>query len=129
MFYKKSRAKVGGKYKWFPRACVNKHTVNTQDLGEAIHGDVPAVNQVAFPNKGEQERRDLLLLAQSLDSPLKAEILTLWDDYENALSPEAKAVKAMDKLETLLQHTQGLNLTRLLVALWVKRARPRELHI
>ena len=36
MFYKKSRAKVGGKYKWFPRACVNKHTVNTQDLGEAI---------------------------------------------------------------------------------------------
>ena len=36
MFYKKSRAKVGGKYKWFPRACVNKHTVYTQDLGEAI---------------------------------------------------------------------------------------------
>ena len=36
MFYKKSRAKVGGKYKWFPRACVNKHTVNTQDLGEAM---------------------------------------------------------------------------------------------
>ena len=79
------------------------------DLGEAIHGDIPAVNQAAFPNKGEQERRDLLLLSQTLDSPLKTEILTLWDDYENARSSEAKAVKAMDKLETLLQHTQGLN--------------------
>ncbi|AZF16862.1 HD family hydrolase [Pseudomonas sp. R3-18-08] len=79
------------------------------DLGEAINGDIPAVSQAAFPNKGEQERRDLLQLTQALDGPLKSQILTLWDDYENALSPEAKAVKAMDKLETLLQHTQGLN--------------------
>lgn len=79
------------------------------DLGEALHGDIPAVSQAAFPNKGEQERNDLLVLAQPLDRPLRDEILALWDDYENAASPEARAVKAMDKLETLLQHTQGLN--------------------
>ena len=36
MFFKKSRAKIGGKFKWFPRACVLKHPVNTQELGEAI---------------------------------------------------------------------------------------------
>lgn len=36
MFYKKSRAKIGGKFKWFPRACVLKHPVNTQELAEAI---------------------------------------------------------------------------------------------
>lgn len=36
MFYKKSRAKIGGKFKWFPRACVSKHSIDTQELGEAI---------------------------------------------------------------------------------------------
>lgn len=79
------------------------------DLGEAISGDIPAVSQAAFPNKGEQERNDLLLLTSALDEPLKAEILALWDDYEHAQSAEAKAVKALDKLETLLQHNQGKN--------------------
>lgn len=79
------------------------------DLGEALNGDIPAVDQAALPDKGAQERNDLLLLMRSLDEPLRNEILLLWDDYENALSAEAKAVKALDKLETLLQHTQGLN--------------------
>ena len=36
MFYKKSRAKIAGKFKWFPRACVLKHPVDTQELAEAI---------------------------------------------------------------------------------------------
>lgn len=81
------------------------------DLGEAINGDVPAVNQDSFPNKSGQERNDLLLLTSALDEPLKAEILALWDDYENASSPEAVAVKALDKLETMLQHNQGKNPT------------------
>ncbi|MFH0020175.1 HD domain-containing protein [Pseudomonas fluorescens] len=79
------------------------------DLGEALNGDIPAVAQAAFPDKGAQERNDLLVLMHSLDEPLRNEILALWDDYENAASAEAKAVKALDKLETLLQHTQGLN--------------------
>ncbi|MNN26089.1 hypothetical protein D3C81_1395870 [compost metagenome] len=79
------------------------------DLGEAINGDIPAVSKAAFPNKSEQERNDLLLLTSALDEPLKAEILALWDDYENARSAEAKAVKALDKLETILQHNQGKN--------------------
>jgi len=79
------------------------------DLGEAINGDIPAVDQAAFPDKAEQERNDLLLLTRSLDEALRNEILALWDDYEHARSTEAKAVKALDKLETLLQHTQGQN--------------------
>ncbi|MCI1647277.1 MAG: DNA-binding protein [Bacteroides sp.] len=36
MFYKKSRAKVGKAYKWFPRAYVLRKPVDTQMLGEAI---------------------------------------------------------------------------------------------
>ncbi len=79
------------------------------DLGEAIHGDVPAIAQAPGIDKGAQERQDLLTLAGPLDAPARARLLALWDDYENAVSPEARAVKAMDKLETLLQHNQGAN--------------------
>lgn len=50
-----------------------------------------------------------MLLTSALDKTLKAEILALWNDYENARSPEAKAVRALDKLETILQHNQGAN--------------------
>ncbi|MFJ2478822.1 HD domain-containing protein [Pseudomonas sp. NPDC087598] len=79
------------------------------DLGEAISGDIPAVHKDSFPDKSEQERRDLVLLTNALDEPIKTEILALWDDYESASSPEAIAVKALDKLETMLQHNQGKN--------------------
>lgn len=79
------------------------------DLGEAIHGDIPAVEQVARHDKAQQERRDLMTLVQPLPPQLQQDIVSLWDDYENVLSEEAKLAKAFDKLETLLQHTQGVN--------------------
>ncbi|MBG6502219.1 HD domain-containing protein [Pseudomonas aeruginosa] len=79
------------------------------DLGEAIHGDIPAVEQAAHPDKGEQERADLLQLPRHLAAPLRDRLLALWDEYERGESAEALAVKALDKLETLLQHTQGDN--------------------
>ncbi|AGL84523.1 metal-dependent phosphohydrolase [Pseudomonas protegens CHA0] len=79
------------------------------DLGEAIHGDIPAVAQAAHPDKSQQERDDLQLLARALDAPAREHLLELWDEYEGAASNEARAVKALDKLETLLQHTQGQN--------------------
>ena len=79
------------------------------DLGEAIHGDIPAVEKSQHPNKSEQEKADLLRLTRSLDEPHRAVILALWQEYEDGVSPEAKAVKALDKLETILQHNQGIN--------------------
>ena len=79
------------------------------DLGEAIHGDIPAVAKDQHPDKSEQERADLLHLTRSLDEAHRAGILALWQEYEDAATPEARAVKALDKLETILQHTQGLN--------------------
>lgn len=77
------------------------------DLGEAIHGDIPAPNQTG--GKSDQERTDLLDLLRPLPQELRAEILELWEDYEWAKSPEARAVKALDKLETLLQQAAGAN--------------------
>jgi putative hydrolase of HD superfamily len=79
------------------------------DLGEAIGGDVPAPEQAAHVDKAEQERADLLQLLSPLPDVTRREIIALWDTYEAAASPEARLAKGLDKLETILQHTQGDN--------------------
>lgn len=85
------------------------------DLGEAIGGDVSAPEQARRTlagldtGKGEQERRDLLTLLEPLPDRLRREIAALWDEYDAAASREAKLAKALDKLETILQHNQGHN--------------------
>ena len=85
------------------------------DLGEALHGDVSAPEQARRSalginaGKAADERRDLLELLSPLPPRLRDEITALWDEYEDARSPEAKLAKALDKLETIMQHNQGLN--------------------
>jgi len=85
------------------------------DLGEAVAGDVPAPEQARRAAQGDvagksaAERRDLLALAAPLPNDTREAIVALWDEYEQAASPEARLAKALDKLETILQHTQGMN--------------------
>lgn len=79
------------------------------DLGETLSGDVPAIEKQNYPNKDVQERNDLLQITQSLDEPLRSSLLGLWEEYEAGQTQEAIAVKALDKLETILQHNQGIN--------------------
>ena len=85
------------------------------DLGEAIGGDVPAPEQARRRESGESrgkaeaERRDLLTLLEPLPETFRREIISLWDEYEAAQTGEARLAKALDKLETILQHTQGKN--------------------
>lgn len=79
------------------------------DLGEAIGGDIPAPAQRAGKAKAGQERADLLQLIAPLAPAMQREITDLWDEYEAAATPEAKIAKGLDKLETILQHTQGKN--------------------
>jgi putative hydrolase of HD superfamily len=84
------------------------------DLGEAIGGDIPAPEQArrtaaGAANKSADERRDLASLVAPLPTAQQNEILALWDEYENASTLEARLAKALDKLETILQHTQGKN--------------------
>ena len=79
------------------------------DLGEAIGGDIPAPQQQGRGGKAEGERADLLELLAPLPQAVRAEITDLWDEYEAAESPEARVAKGLDKLETILQHTQGSN--------------------
>ncbi len=85
------------------------------DLGEAIGGDIPAPEQArraaegSAEGKSASERRDLLALLAPLPPHLREDITGLWDEYEAAQTPTARLAKALDKLETILQHTQGLN--------------------
>lgn len=79
------------------------------DLAEAVVGDVPAILQGDGDGKEEAERRGLAQLVASLDPMLAARFTALWEEYAAAATPEARAVKAMDKCETIMQHNQGLN--------------------
>lgn len=79
------------------------------DLGEVINGDIPATEQIDNPAKSDTERKDFKTLISSLPNQQQEEMLSLWDEYEYVKSPEAKVAKALDKLETILQHNQGVN--------------------
>ena len=79
------------------------------DLGEALHGDVPAPLQSAESSKAIREREDLQSVLAPLPERQREEFTALWDEYEAASTPEAQLAKGLDKLETILQHTQGLN--------------------
>lgn len=79
------------------------------DLGEAVDGDIPAPLQDSTAPKSAKERHDFLSLVDLLPESTKSDFLTLWDEYENATSAEARVAKALDKIETILQHNQGTN--------------------
>jgi putative hydrolase of HD superfamily len=79
------------------------------DLGEALHGDIPAPELLARGSKSAGEREDLVQFLTPLPERLRTEFLALWDEYEAAATSEAQLAKALDKLETILQHNQGAN--------------------
>jgi putative hydrolases of HD superfamily len=97
--------------KYFPEADMTRvlKICIVHDLGEALNGDIPAPLQSEELSKASNERNDLLILVDSLPADIQHELIGLWDEYENASSPEARAAKALDKLETIIQHNQGKN--------------------
>ncbi len=79
------------------------------DLGEAISGDIPAVEQHRDPHRAERERADLISLCSPLSADLRDTIVRLWDEYAAGSSPEAMLAKGFDKIETMMQHLIGRN--------------------
>lgn len=79
------------------------------DLGEVYVGDVAAIHQNAGDGRAARERADFARLSALLPSTLGDELRALYDEYDQASTAEARLAKGFDKLETMLQHTQGKN--------------------
>lgn len=77
------------------------------DLGEVYEGDVSAALRPDPAAKCRAETAAVNELAGRLAPPLGKEFLSLWREYEDQASPEARFVKALDRAETILQHNQG----------------------
>ncbi|EGO9003086.1 HD domain-containing protein [Enterococcus faecalis] len=79
------------------------------DLSEAITGDISAKKVY---NKKEKEFRELeafIELTDILPSKFSDKYQSLFMEYQEGISEEAKFVKALDKVETIIQHYQGKN--------------------
>ncbi len=79
------------------------------DLAEALCGDTPAICRENKKIKAARERAALAEICSTLPEGLQKEMLSTWEEYESASTDEAKLVKGLDKLETLIQHNQGRN--------------------
>ncbi|MCX7711099.1 MAG: HD domain-containing protein [Clostridia bacterium] len=79
------------------------------DLGEAYEGDVSAKIETNQKDKLPREKSALLKLLSSLSEHSQSKFLSLWKEYVAGESKEAKLAKALDKMETIIQHNQGKN--------------------
>ena len=79
------------------------------DLGELYDGDISAKLQNDNDNKAEMEEKAMRRMLTILPENLAENIYDLWKEYNECCTKEAKLVKAMDKLETIVQHNQGDN--------------------
>ena len=59
--------------------------------------------------KAATERSAVDRLTALLPEAAARRIHSLWEEYEECRTPEARWVKALDKAETILQHNQGAN--------------------
>ena len=58
-------------------------------------------------NKHELEEKALSKLLRTLPTYTQEEIITLWNEFEQRDTPEAKFAVALDKLEVLIQHNEA----------------------
>ncbi len=78
-------------------------TAILHDMAEALIGDLPASASrlLGKAAKHGAERKAMLELLGGL--PLADGYLELWEEYSQAATPEARLVKALDRLEMLAQ--------------------------
>lgn len=79
------------------------------DMGEIYTGDISANSVFSSKEKEEAERRDIQKVFGMLPDRHRDFYISLWEEYEKGVTPEARFVKAFDKGETILQHIQGKN--------------------
>ena len=67
------------------------------DLGERYSGDISAALRPDADDKLNRPKEGA------------GEVSGLWEEYSQGITPEARLVKALDKAETIIQHSQGRN--------------------
>lgn len=91
----------------FPDVDINKVILMCicHDLGEAITGDIPAFNKT----KSDEfiEDREVKQLLGDLPEPYKKELIMLFLEMHEQKTVESKIYKALDKMETLIQHNEA----------------------
>lgn len=70
------------------------------DLAESLVGDITPYDGISAGEKHRREREAMERLAAMLGGD---EVLRLWEEYGAAATPEARFVKDLDRLETVLQ--------------------------
>lgn len=76
------------------------------DLAEVYAGDTWAF-EATRKGKHQLEELGLAKIVAKLPAAVSKEIKLLWQEYELCQSEEAKLVKALDKLEVLIQHNES----------------------
>lgn len=76
------------------------------DLGEVYAGDYVVFKEVPA-NKHELEKTALEKLLLDLPEATREELMSLWLEFEERQTAEAKFAVALDKLEVLIQHNEA----------------------
>lgn len=75
------------------------------DMGEVFTGDIPAFWKTG--DDRETEKNAIVHWCGSLSAPLGNRLAALFDEMERLETTEARIVKALDKLEVLIQHNEA----------------------
>ena len=75
------------------------------DMGEAFTGDIPAFVKTGSDREVESARMERW--CGELPVPYGGELRALWHEMEALETLEARIVKALDKLEVLIQHNEA----------------------
>lgn len=81
--------------------CIKMSLVH--DMGESIIGDLTPWCGVSQEEKVKMEREAVRDIAKMVPSSVEQEFISLWEEYEAAKTPEALAVKDLDKFEMIAQ--------------------------
>lgn len=91
----------------FPEADINKVILMCvfHDLGEAITGDIPAFNKTKKDE--EVEDKEITQLINTLPEGYREKLSHLFKEMNELQTLEARIYKALDKMETLVQHNEA----------------------
>ncbi len=91
----------------FPEADIDKviKMCIFHDIGEAFTGDIPAFLKTSEDEKTEENTVDKFI--NTLPEEYRNDLIPLFDEMNKLETLEAKIYKALDKMETLIQHNEA----------------------